>query len=70
MIVCVNSENLLNSTDKLILEILKNYFFFAVKTEFLNIIQASFGIKGLVWEVSYRLMRSFFFQHKIIYITH
>jgi hypothetical protein len=49
MILRINSDYLsLNSINQLIFVMVKYSVFFAVRTEFLNIIQTSFGFKGLI----------------------
>jgi hypothetical protein len=47
MIFSVNSDNFLNSINQLIFLMVKYGVLFEVRTESLNIIQTSFGFKGL-----------------------
>jgi hypothetical protein len=47
MALIVNSAYFLNGINKLIFIMVKSSVFFAVRTEFLNIILTSFGFKGV-----------------------
>jgi hypothetical protein len=47
-VLTVNRDYFLNSINKLIFVMVKSCVFFAVRTEFLNIILSIFGFKGLM----------------------
>jgi hypothetical protein len=48
MVLSVNADYFLDSVNQLISVMVKG-FFFAVRTELLNFVQTTFGLKGLIW---------------------
>jgi hypothetical protein len=57
MVLTINSSYYLNSVKKLMDVMVKFGVLFEVQTEFLNVIQSSFGFKGLICESNKKMVK-------------